>query len=276
MELTDFGKGFMDMLQGAAQSAKDAVEGIDLSGVTDTLQETGGAVIETVKNIAAPKKAEGNSSEKADDAGEAAQSSDETAAPEAPRRADNTPRIQLVSARSAIKIVYYLMAADGTIFQGEQERFDSIGSELDPQFSENREQMVAECRAQIEKVVEEEDYYDTLQEGVELALESPLEEGDLLLTTKMLVWDLLSVAHSDESYDDVERRLIKYFVRKTGINRAVFLEMESSMLTVMDIEKEIDWIKHTDRPYLDIEAVVNELEARKSVIFESVKDLIAI
>lgn len=81
-------------------------------------------------------------------------------------------------------------------------------------------------------------------------------------------------AYSDEKYDEAERKLLKYFVRKTNIDKSVFLEMESSILTLLDIEKELTWIKTTDRPYLTIETMVNELVDRKNVIFESVKELI--
>ena len=52
--------------------------------------------------------------------------------------------------------------------------------------------------------------------------------------------------------------------------------MESSILTLMDLERELNWIKTTNRPYLTIENMVNELADRKNVIFESVKDLIAL
>ena len=69
---------------------------------------------------------------------------------------------------------------------------------------------------------------------------------------------------------------MKYIVRKTNIDKAIFLEMESSILTLMDIEKELTWIKTTNKPYLTIEAMVNELMDRKNVIFESVKDLISL
>ena len=44
----------------------------------------------------------------------------------------------------------------------------------------------------------------------------------------------------------------------------------------MDLEKELAWIKTTNKPYLTIEAMVNEIADRKSVIFESVKDLITL
>ena len=95
-------------------------------------------------------------------------------------------------------------------------------------------------------------------------------------TRQLLVWDLLTIAYSDESYDETERKLLKYIVRKLQIDKAVFLEMESSILTILDIEKEIAWIKTTDRPYLTIEARVNELTKRQAVIFDSVKDLITL
>ena len=90
------------------------------------------------------------------------------------------------------------------------------------------------------------------------------------------MWNLLSITYSDKKYQESERKLLKYIVRKLNINKADFLEMESSMLTYMDIQKEIDWIKTTDRPYLTIETMVNELTTRQNVIFESIKDLISL
>ena len=52
--------------------------------------------------------------------------------------------------------------------------------------------------------------------------------------------------------------------------------MESTVLALEDIEKEIEWIKTTNRPYLVIEGMVNELEDRKQVLFSGVKDLITL
>ena len=184
--------------------------------------------------------------------------------------------LKAVSTQNAIKVIYYLMAADGEIFHSEEEKFDAIGTELDPGFSAHREQIIQDCRAQMEKIIDPEDYYDVLQDGVEQALSSSVQTEDTFITPKLLVWDLLTVAYSDEHYDDTERRLLKYITRKLGIDKAVFLEMESSILTLMDLEKELAWIKTTDRPYMTIETMVNEIADRKNVIFESVKDLIAL
>lgn len=56
----------------------------------------------------------------------------------------------------------------------------------------------------------------------------------------------------------------------------MILELENSIVTLLDLEKELQWIKTTDRPYLTIEAMVNEITDRKKVNSESVKDLIAL
>lgn len=190
---------------------------------------------------------------------------------------DNTAtEIKGISVKNALKIIYYLMAVDGTVFHSEEEKFDAIGAELDPEFADNKASIISGCQAQLGKIIDSEDYYDVLQDGVEAAISDTQETSESIITPKLLVWNLLTVAYSDENYDETERKLIKYVVRKLNIDKAVFLEMESSMLTMLDIEKELAWIKTTDRPYLTIEARVNELEKRKNVVFDSVKDLITL
>lgn len=189
---------------------------------------------------------------------------------------DNTAdKIKAVPVRNAVKIIYYMMAADGEIYQKEEEKFDEIGRELDPDFASYREEIIGGCRAQMEKIIDAEDQYAVLQDGVEEALASKADIKGAVITPKVLVWDLMTVAYSDGSYDEKERRLLKYVVRKLNIDKDIFLEMESSFLTLMDLENELAWIKTTDRPYLTIEAMVNEIADRKTAVMESIKDLIA-
>lgn len=255
----DFGKGLKktrDSLQGAVDSVKTAAKDVklpevktpdikapDMKAVQDKMQQ--------VKDVFKKK-------EKTD--------LEDTGVLE----------IKTVSVHNAIKIAYYLMAADGQIFHSEEEKFDAIGTELDPEFSNHKEQILKECREQLDKVIDPEDYYDALQDGIEDALLSSRTTADSFITPKLLVWNLLTIAYSDENYDETERRLLKYIVRKLNIDKAVFLELENSILTLLDLEKELQWIKTTDRPYLTIEAMVNEIADRKNVIFESVKELIAL
>ena len=184
--------------------------------------------------------------------------------------------VKCIATRNALQIIYYLMAADGTVCPSEEEKFDAIGIELDPDFADSKPAIIKNCQTQLEKVIDPEDYYDVLQDGVEDAIQHTSEAADTSITPKLLVWNLLTLAYSDKSCDKTERKLLKYIVRKLQVDKAVFLEMESSILTIMDIEKEITWIKTIEQPHLTIEARVNELTKRQTVIFDSVKDLIAL
>lgn len=182
--------------------------------------------------------------------------------------------VRAVFPMNAAKIFYYMMAVDGTVELKEEEKFDYIGHEIDPDFDENKAHVIKKCEEQLGKVIDSDDYYDAVQDGVEEALLSQQFFDKGYVPAKMLVWDLLTLAYSDESYSDVERKLMKYIVRKMDIPKDVFLEMENSYLTVNDLEKELKWIKTTDRPYLTIEAQVKEIERREQAIYESIKALI--
>ena len=113
-------------------------------------------------------------------------------------------------------------------------------------------------------------------DGVENAIREGANAQNAIVTPKVLLWDLMTIAYSDAHYDERERKLLKYIARKLNIDKTIFLEMESSFLALMDLEDEVNWIKRTDRPFLTIESMVNEIADRKNVIFESVKDLITL
>ena len=182
--------------------------------------------------------------------------------------------VKAVSPINAVKVFYYLIAADGDVRSAEEEKFDLVGSELDPEFAEHKDYIIKSCKEQLDKVIDKDDYYDVIQDGVEEALLAQQVFDKGYVPARLLVWNLLTIAYSDDSYDDVERKLMKYIVRKVDIPKDVFLEMENTYLAVRDIEKEMDWIKGTDRPYRTIETTVKELERREQAIYESVKALV--
>ena len=246
MAKKDIGKSLKNTFQGAVDSVKSSVKDVKLPEL-----KTPEVKIPQVKDVFKRKE-------------------------KVPTPKNKKLEITGISTHNAIKIIYFLMSADGRIYHSEEEKFDSIGTELDPEFAQNKEQIVKECREQLDKAIDPEDYYDVLQDSIKDALLSSVKAADTCITPKLLVWDLLTIAYSDENYDETEQKLLKYIVRKLNLDKAVFLELESSLLTLMDLEKELAWIKTTDRPYLTIESMVNEITNRKNVIFESVKDLIAL
>ncbi len=259
MALFEFGKGLKEKIQNAAESAKnfakEATKDMDLPSMEE-IKEGAKEKFEDVKDKISDVKEALQEKDDAEESGELV--------------------FDVLSPQSAMRIIYYMMAADGDIYHNEEDKFDEIGRELDPSFAEKKEEIVCACKAQMDKVIDTEDYYDVLQDGVEDALLLSKPKEDSFISPKLLLWDLLTLAYSDNQYDETERKLLKYFVRKTNIDKAVFLELESSFLTLLDIEKEINWIKTTNKPYLTIEAIVNELADRKNVILESVKDLITL
>lgn len=254
MAIKDFGKGLKGTLQDAVETVKQKAAEIEMPD----MKQVGDSASESIKNLF--KKHDGG------------KPTAKAAAEDIPE----PPKTVRISVRNAIKAIYFMMAADGEIYHGEEEKFDAICTELDQGFGTFKEAIIAECKAYLDKALEPEDYYDALQDGVADALiqNSPTEES--FITPKILVWNLLTVAYSDEQYNEAERRLLKFVVRKLDIDKAVFLEMESSMLTLLDLEKELAWIKTTNRPYLTIEAMVNEIVDRKNVIMESIMDLVSL
>ena len=60
------------------------------------------------------------------------------------------------------------------------------------------------------------------------------------------------------------------------VEESLVLEMESFVITLIDLEREEDWIKTTDRPYLTIEAAIQDIEARKSAVLDGAMDLIVL
>lgn len=122
--------------------------------------------------------------------------------------------INSISVKNALQIIYYLMAADGTVFHSEEEKFDAIGAELDPEFADNKASIISGCQAQLGKIIDPEDYYDVLQDGVEAAISDTQETSESIITPKLLVWNLLTVAYSDESYVfyNLLARLDTYFM----------------------------------------------------------------
>lgn len=184
--------------------------------------------------------------------------------------------VQKIPLYSALKIIYYLMSVDGSVSQEEKDKFDVLGNDFVNDFASLKEILVEECKVSVVNTIDAVDYYDVVQEAVEDLLLTPIKSEDVCVSPKFVLWNLLAFAYSDENYAEAERRLIKYFVRKLNIDKAIFLELESSLVTLMDLEKELAWIKTTDKPYLTIEAIVKELENRKRVIFESIKDIITL
>ncbi len=177
------------------------------------------------------------------------------------------------SPQSAMKIFYYVMAADGEITGEELAKFDEIGFKLYSLFNKDKGKILAEAPAQMAGTIDPGDRIDAAKEGIEEALREDWPLSCRTVSPELLIWDALTVAYSDANYGEMERNLIKYIVRKTNVDTTVFLEMESSLLTIQDIDTEIAWARSLERPLI---TRISELMERKNIIMNSIRELIAL
>ncbi len=175
--------------------------------------------------------------------------------------------------KSAITCFYYLIAVDSDIHDIEMDVFESIANEIDPDnYPSYKESIIEDYNKQLESQIDDEDYYDVIVEGVDKVLVSRgYYDG---VSPRLLLWNLLVVAFADNDYSKEERRLIKHIVRKSEIEKDVFLEMEELMKANVALDKEIQTLNDSDKPYKEIRPLVEELEERKQVIINSALALI--
>lgn len=236
----DFGKGLKGLVQGASNAVQGAVDTVKTVTKDVKLPEIN---VEQVTGLFAKKPAE-------------------------VANAGND------SVKSALRLFYCMVAADGQVLAEEMEKFDAICQELDPDGVIDRAEIIQACQQQLEKAVDPEDYEDVLQVGAEEAVDSYLSAKDATMPPKLLLWDLLAIAYSDGDFAESERRLLKFIALRLKVDKAILLEMESTVLALLDLERELEWIKRTNRPYLVIETMVKEIESRKRAVWDGVMELI--
>ena len=140
-----------------------------------------------------------------------------------------------ISTKNAIRIFYYMMAADGEIGGDEEEKLKEICKELCPEYDSEKDDIIGECRNCLNNEIDPVEYYDVLEDEVGKAIRTSAATEDSFITPKLLVWDLLAMAYSDGTYHESEQKLMKYIVKELSIDKAVFTEMESSVQTLIDM-----------------------------------------
>ena len=176
--------------------------------------------------------------------------------------------------KGSVAAFYYLAMTDGDVLQQELEKFDEVGKGIDPDhFAEYRDELIAECEAQKDRMIDDEDYADIIIEGFDQSLNSDVgEEG---VAARMLIWNMLVIAMADGEYSKAERRLIKHFVRLTETEKSVFLEMEQLIMSYVAVQKERESLSDSDRPYKEIAPLMEQLKKREQDISQIAQNLIA-
>lgn len=185
---------------------------------------------------------------------------------------------------AALEIYYYMIAVDGEVKQAEMDKFiaiikesnDSISDMGKEEIREELDEFVEMCNQRLETAIDEDEYFEAIKERIDEIKDESARDWSSYdsIEASGLIWNLLSIAVSDKEYSEVEKKLIRYMVRKFQVDKTVYLEMENAMKAIQDISKEIDFLKQSDKPYTLIESMIGTLSERQKVIFDSVKVLI--
>ena len=182
---------------------------------------------------------------------------------------------KVVSKKSALKVFYYLMAIDGVSYF-EQECFEGIGSELlGEEFSVINQEIISECESVVASIEVDDERYDVIQEGIDRALNEVVEKVDDGVAPRLLIWDMLTLAHSDSDYSEGENRLISHVARLLQIDKSVLVEMKQLISVARSVLDEKNELEASTRPYSEIRPLIDEVEKRQQTIVEAAKALIA-
>lgn len=176
---------------------------------------------------------------------------------------------------NAIKVLYYLLLIDGEATDDELQSFDRIGRELDAaRFQELRDQIIEDCKNTVENVSLEA-YPGIIQTAVdqELSIQTNiLAEG---ISPRLLLWNLLVLAYSNQHFDASEERLVKHIVETQNINESVYYEMKQIAETAIALDNEHSWLVQQERPYTEIRPIVEEIEDRIQVLRTIAENLVS-
>ena len=181
----------------------------------------------------------------------------------------------VIEKSSALKAFYYLLYLDGMSISVER-KFDEIGQELiGNEYLTVKHQIIEDCRKQIALTTIYEDPYDLIVEGLDIALSNKVKKVADGIVPRLIVWDMLCLANSDEKYSESENRLIAHVARILNVEKSVFLEMKQLISTAISTQKEREMLEMSNRPYNEIRPLVEEIEKRNSVVLDSARALIA-
>lgn len=182
--------------------------------------------------------------------------------------------LKIISKQGALKSFYYLMSVDG-VTSFEEDRFQEIGEELlGAEFELCKDELVSFCKTHLNSISVDDERYDVIQEGIDLVLNETVTDVNDGVVPRLLVWNMLSLAHCDDDYSENENRIISHVARVLSIDKSVFVEMKQLISTADSVRKEQEQLELSDRPYFEVRPLVDEIEKRKNTIVEAAKALI--
>lgn len=183
----------------------------------------------------------------------------------------------IIGSRNAVAVIYYVMAIDGTGIDGDErvDRFGFVARELlGAEFIGSINEIIGTCEKQLNNAFAMDMMYSKAQEGIlnELTTENPYING---VSSRVLIWNLLSVVYALGTPSKEAQYLILYAARIVGVSRQMVEEMVSHINTLNDIQSKISELRNSTEAYCVVSPVMDKLTKKKQVLFDAVLSIIA-
>lgn len=180
-----------------------------------------------------------------------------------------------VSTKDALSSYYYLIAVDEHVTDEERDMFDAIGNDIDPQmFGNYREELVDGCRNTVNQASLSTDRFEMLVEAVDDALHAVDTDAQDAVSSRLLVWNMLSISFADGGASEDELKMIRHVARHCGVDRDVFQEMEQLMRSASAVLNEKRYLESSNGTYAEIKPIIDEMNKRCAAIQRAAEQLI--
>lgn len=180
-----------------------------------------------------------------------------------------------VSTKDALSSYYYLIAVDEHVTDEERDMFDAIGNDIDPQmFGNYREELVDGCRNTVNQASLSTDRFEMLVEAVDDALHAVDTDAQDAVSSRLLVWNMLSISFADGGASEDELKMIRHVARHCGVDRDVFQEMAQLMRSASAVLNEKRYLESSNGTYAEIKPIVDEMNKRCAAIQRAAEQLI--
>lgn len=267
-------------LADAAAKAAEATKSIDAKEIQKNLTNAVNDTVSKVKDTAGaidPKDIPGSLTKMASDAGQAIvkHNNDRKESQASAKEVLHSAQVKqnYVTIHDAMKVIYLLMFSDKDFTEEEKAVFLSAGNAIDPNFSSDKDALIAECTAVIQ-AAENGNYEQNIHDAVAKTIWNSSNEKDTTVSGRLLVWNMIAAAYADGNCSSDEHDLIQFAGRELKVEPETIQEMESAMKTMIAVSKEAQWLKESGRSYSEVQPQVDELENRRNTIMQGIQALL--
>lgn len=172
-------------------------------------------------------------------------------------------------------LVYLLMSVDGNVSAEEENQFDELLKQSG--FLESKNTVIGNAKDILSSVEPEMNDPQNWLQGLHKKYKLNFALGKRRSKTKFkeLLWTMINMTMIDKDFSVNEKKFIDCCCKDWNIEDSLLDEMIEIAKTLYSLYSHLDLLKSVNRPYGEIEPLVNELNVNKAVLEENLKDLIS-